>query len=157
MAFCFISWIGLLKPLQLQTFTIMIVVPRHKGSLWPFLLSSVSSSKAAVASALGALRCATTILAKAVVCSGIERSRKEHRRRSLQPRTTHSVASTLEPWLPHDDYCREKREAEWCCSSFTRPSFQERHRKKMQPHFPLWRYFWVYENHSSSHICIMGR
>ena len=64
-AFCFIFWIGLLKPLQLQTFTIMIVVPRHKGTLWPFLLSSVSSSKAAVASALGALRCAT-ILAKAV-------------------------------------------------------------------------------------------
>ena len=139
MAFCFISWIGLLKPLQLQTFTIMIVVPRHKGTLWPFLLSSVSSSKAAVASALGALRCAT-ILAKAVWgSSGFERS----------------LPSLLKLYF----FVRSKRSL-LCCTRLSRlgSNTAEAAGKKERPrprllkkrlrkcgaptHFPLWRYFW---------------
>ena len=126
--------------LQLQTFTmIMIVVPKHKGTLWPFLLSSVSSSKAAVASsALGAFRCAT-ILASVWGSSGFERSlcyyfvRKKAA--ALRALLLHQATGLNSRGLAPTSRLPGKKRGR---------GLRKRLRKKMQDtqtHFPLWRYF----------------
>ena len=128
--------------LQLQTFTmIMIVVPKHKGTLWPFLLSSVSSSKAAVASsALGAFRCAT-ILASVWGSSGFERSlcyyfvRKKAA--ALRALLLHQATGLNSRGLAPTSRLPGKKER-------PRPSQKKTEKEKMQDtqtHFPLWRYF----------------